>query len=97
MSNTIYLVTLTVIKSITDRKSITTTIPESVLPPVRDEDIKQLETGWVITDPEEYIKSYYHPMAVNYLHSEDMWGSWMDNWTSITVYRLYTGEQEIRM
>lgn len=93
--STIYVGIINKIVNPEDRTSFSKTIPFEIIDSyIPEDDIKSFETGITIK-AEDLVDYPTHQIFLNYLHAEGYWSDiWMNEWNSMTIYRLYHGREE---
>lgn len=79
-----------------DRLAFSKTINEYMPENILDDEKKELQNGYTIT-PETYEENPLFKLTFDKLKTEGYWSSWMQEWTSSTIYLLYKGETEISL
>ena len=98
MSNEVNIFILNKITE-SSRYTFSFTLPKKLIDASEKIEKTDFEKGINIQRKDSYSLSKTHLIntTIDYLQCNDMWTKWMNDWTSITLYRLYKGTESVDM
>lgn len=96
MSNKVFIAVINNISG-NNRLSFSLTLPQKIVDTSDEIEKSDIEKGIIIKRSDEVTENHLINNVISFIKSKDYWSDWMDNWTSASLYLLYTGQEQVSM